>query len=156
LDPSELNGWLGANLAIPRGNAEEKTAPTQTLEGAVTLAKKITALKAGELPTQEQVQSSVCDVRIELRDESLLAYTEFEWFGMRLSLVLEGKLVVRGGYLRLEPTRGKLGSLPLLAGTLESATTRLFDSPENKEKFRLPPYIHDVRIESGKLVIYSH
>jgi hypothetical protein len=155
MDQSELNGWLGANLAIQREHVEEQGAPTRTLEGAVALAKKVTALKAGDLPTQEQVQSSVRDVRIELRDDSLLAYTEFELFGMRLSLVLEGKLVVRRGYLRLEPTRGRLGSLPLLAGTLQSATARLFDSPENKEKFRLPPYIHDVRIEFGQLVISS-
>jgi hypothetical protein len=153
MDQSELNGWLGVNLGIRREDSEEKIAPTKSLEGAVDLAKKVTAAKAGELPTQEEVQSSVRAVKIELYDDTLLVYTEFELFGMKLSLVLEGKLVVREGYLRLVPTRGKLGSLPLVAGTLHSATARLFDSPEHKGKFRLSPYIHDIRIESGQLVV---
>jgi hypothetical protein len=155
MDQSELNGWLGANLALKRPIHEPVSPPTQNLDSAVSLAKKITALKAGEDPTVEQVQSSVRDLKIELLEDSMRAYTSFELYGMTLSLELEGQLTVRGGYLRLTPSSGKLGSLPLLAGTLESATSRLFDAPENKEKFHLPPEIHDVRIERGQLVIYS-
>jgi hypothetical protein len=154
MNESELNGWLGANLAIERPAQEAKESPLKTLDSAVDLAKKVTALKAGVAPTVEQVQSSVRDVRIELLEDSLRAYTAFELYGMTLSLVLEGKLKVQDGYLRLNPTSGKLGSLPLLAGTLESAARRLFDSPDNKEKFRLPPHIRDVRVENKQLVIY--
>jgi hypothetical protein len=155
MDQSELNGWLGVNLAIRRENSEQKVLPTKTLAGAIDLAKKVTAAKAGELPIREGAHSSVRDVRIELHDDSLLAYAEFEALGMKLSLVLEGKLVVREGYLRLEPTRGKLGSLPLVAGTLHGATARIFESAENKERFHLPSYIHDIRIESGQLVVLT-
>jgi hypothetical protein len=32
---------------------------------------------------------------------------------------------------------------------------RLFDSPENREKFRLPPHIQDMRIEHGQLIVTS-
>jgi hypothetical protein len=74
---------------------------------------------------------------------------------MDLSLELEGQLTVRDGCLRLEPTAGKLGSLPLMQATLEGAAYRLFDSPENKEKFRLPPEIRDVRVERGRLIVSS-
>jgi len=35
------------------------------------------------------------------------------------------------------------------------AAQRVLDSPENKEKFRLPPYIRDMRIERGRLIISS-
>lgn len=155
MDQTELNGWLGANLALKRPIPETASPPTKNLASAVALAKKITALKAGEDPTIEQVQSSVRDIKIELYEDSLRAYTSFILYGMTLSLELEGRLTVHDGYLRLTPSSGKLGSLPLLAGTLESATSRLFDSPENKEKFRLPPEIRDVRIERGQLVVYS-
>jgi len=155
MDQSELNSWLGANLALKRPSREPAVPPTRNLDAAVSLAKKITALKAGEDPTLEQVQSSVRDIKIELFEDSLRAYTSFELYGMKLSLELEGQLTVRDGYLRLTPSSGKLGSLPLLAGTLQSATSRLFDSPENKEKFHLPPEIRDVRIERGQLVVYS-
>jgi hypothetical protein len=74
---------------------------------------------------------------------------------MDFSLELEGTPVVRNGYLKLEPIRGKIGSLPLMAGALKSATDRLFDSPQNREKFRLPPEIEDIRVEQAQLVIIS-
>jgi hypothetical protein len=38
---------------------------------------------------------------------------------------------------------------------LRSAADRLFSSPENKEKFKLPPYIQDVRVENGNMVVLS-
>jgi len=79
----------------------------------------------------------------------------FDFHGKDLSLQLEGKLVMQGGYLRLIPTGGKLGSLPLPQATLESAAQRLFDAPENREKFRLPPHIRDIRVERGELIVSS-
>jgi hypothetical protein len=155
MDEAELNGWLSSNLAIqqPAGGAG---VPHADIHGsAISLAKKALAPEANADPTVEQVQSAVRDVKIELRQNSLRAYVLFELFGKDLSLELEGQLRVHEGCLRLEPTGGKLGSLPLLAGSLERATRRLFDSPENREKFRLPPQIRDVRVEAGRLVIFS-
>jgi hypothetical protein len=155
MDEAELNGWLGSNLAIQHP-ADGKDVPhARTPESAISLAKKVLAPEANADPTLEQVQSSVRDVKIELRQNSLRAYVLFELFGKDLSLELEGQLMVRDGCLRLETTGGKLGSLPLLAGSLEGATQRLFDSPENREKFRLPPQIRDVHVEAGRLVISS-
>jgi hypothetical protein len=57
------------------------------------------------------------------------------------------------GYLRFEPTSGKLGSLPLPQSTLESSVMRLFDAPENREKMRVPLEIRDIRIENGEVVV---
>jgi len=152
LDEAELNGWLGSNLAI-RQPVSAVVSQADVRESAIALAKQALAPEANAGPTVEQVQSAVQDVRIDLRQNSLRAYVLFELFGKELSLELEGQLTVREGCLRLIPTGGKLGSLPLLAGTLESATRRLFDSPENREKFRLPPQIRDVHVEAGRLVI---
>jgi hypothetical protein len=53
------------------------------------------------------------------------------------------------------PVAGKLGSLPLMEATLRGAASRLFDSPENRDKFCLPPGIRDVRIEGGNLILFS-
>jgi hypothetical protein len=155
MDEAELNGWLSSNLAIrrPAGGAEVQNADIQG--SAISLAKKALAPEANADLTVEQVQSAVHDVKIELRQNSLRAYVLFELFGKDLSLELEGQLTVQDGCLRLAPTGGKLGSLPLLAGSLEGATQRLFDSAENREKFRLPPQIRDVHVEAGRLVISS-
>jgi hypothetical protein len=155
LDEAELNGWLGTNLAIQRPAGAGVLPRADVGESAIALAKKALAPEANSEPTMEQVQSAVRDVKIELRQNSLRAYVLFELYGKDMSLELEGQLAVRDGCLRLEPTGGKLGSLPLLAGSLESAARRLFDAPENREKFRLPPQIRDIHVEAGHLVISS-
>lgn len=140
MDKAELNGWLSANLALQ--SSKPPSDPPKDPPAA------------GD-PTVEEVRSNVKDVKIDLLQDSLRAYVLFDFHGKELSLQLDGKLLAQDGYLRLLPTSGMLGSLPLLKSTLESATGRLFDSPENREKFRLPPHIRDVRIERGQLMVTS-
>jgi len=135
----ELNGWLSTNLALQKERrVVETTEPAPAAE-----------------PTVEEVQSNLKDVKIDLLEDNLRAYVVFDFHGKNLSLQLEGKLVTQGGYLRLIPTGGRLGSLPLPQITLENAAQRLFDAPENREKFRLPPHIRDIRVEHGELIVSS-
>ncbi len=153
MDQSELNGWLGANLGLARttGHVVLPTpAPDTTPAVAV---KEVLARRASPDDDVARIQSAVKEVRIRLKANTLLAHVGFELYGKEMSLELEGELGVKDGYLRLTPTAGKLGSLPLLAGTLEAAARRLFESPENKEKFKLPPEIQDVFVEEGRLVV---
>lgn len=135
LDSAEINHWLQSNLALARepGNA----AP---------------AAGADE-PTLEEVQSSVRDVKVVLVEDRIRSYVLFDYHGKDLTLTLEGRLWAENGYLRFEPTAGKLGSLPLPQAALDRATRRLFDDPENREKFRLPPEVSDVRIENSELKV---
>jgi hypothetical protein len=155
LDESELNGWLGENLALKKPHSSTQTAPPQTVDSLISLAKTATGSHPVDEASLEQVQSSVRDVKIELLEDSLRLYATFDFHGMDLSLELDGKLLVQDGYIRLEPTSGKLGSFPLMAGTLRTVASRLFDSPDNKEQFRLPPQIRDMRIENGQMIIIS-
>jgi hypothetical protein len=46
-----------------------------------------------------------------------------------------------------------LGSLPIPSSTLDRVAQQLFESPQNRETFQLPPQIESVRIENGTLVI---
>ena len=152
LSQPEINGWLQRNLDLKRPAPEDPLAHAKTVESAIDLARRST-VPSRDAAAVEQIQSTVRDVRIELTGDSLRAYVAFDLYGKDLSLELEGRLEARDGYLRLTPTAGKLGSLPLPAGTLDAAAARLFDSPQNKEKFRLPPHIQDVRVEGGELII---
>ncbi|PYT35690.1 MAG: hypothetical protein DMF52_09860 [Acidobacteria bacterium] len=77
----------------------------------------------------------------------------FDLYGKELSLTLEGRLSVQDGYLRLSPTRLMLGSLPIPQVTVDRAVSSLFESPENRERFRLPPDIRSLRVENGELVV---
>jgi hypothetical protein len=151
---SELNGWLDANLAI---NGKQENPPSAMLQtkDVASLARK--ALNASDIKDSdlERVQSSIKDLKINLMEDSLRLYMVFESHGIDLSLELEGRPLVRDGYLRFDPTSGRLGSLPLLRGSLQKLTDSLFDSPQNRDKFRLPLYIRDMRIENGQLVVVS-
>jgi hypothetical protein len=155
MDEPELNGWLDSNLALKRSDPPALTAPKSSQEITEAIARRAMAKPTGPATevSMEEVRSSVREVRIELRDDDLRGYVLFELFGKSLSLELEGRLEVRDGCITLKPTAGKLGSLPLLSGSLESAAHRLFESPENREKFRLPPEIRDVSVREKRLVL---
>jgi hypothetical protein len=70
-------------------------------------------------------------------------------------LELDGRVFAQDGYLRLAPTGGKLGSLPLPSAALQRLINQIFDSPQNKEKFKLPPGIQDITIKNGRLTVAS-
>ena len=162
LDEAELNSFLRSNLALKREASASKAGATPRARqaqpqipaaGAPAPAQENPPASPETDPTIEEVQSSVRDVKIALADDRVQAYVLFDFHGKDLSLILEGRLHVANGYLRFEPTSGKLGSLPLPQSTLESAVGRLFDAPENREKMRVPPEIRDIRIENGELVV---
>ncbi|MFH1574275.1 MAG: hypothetical protein ABIG68_09845 [Acidobacteriota bacterium] len=135
LDQPELNSWLGGHLALapPRG-AEVPSEDSEAIERA---------------------QSTVRDVKIELLEDSLRAHVVFDLYGVDVTLLLEGRLFARDGYVRFEPSRGKLGMLPLPESSIRSAMQRLFDSPENREKFRLPPDVKEIGVRGGRLYLVS-
>jgi hypothetical protein len=142
LNEAELNAWVQSRLPATGHQA----APTAT------------AGQPGpnEEMTVEQVRSNVRDIRLHLDGDNITAYVLFDLHGKEISLILEGKLEFDNGCLRMVPTAGRLGSLPLMETTLRGAASRLFDSPQNREKFCLPPGIRDVRIEGSNLILSSH
>jgi hypothetical protein len=139
LDQDELNAFLSSSLAL------------QPPAGGARPAQQSGAAPAD--PSLEEVQSSVKDVKVTMEEDRVQGYVVFNLHGVDLSLDLEGRLHAEDGYLRFEPTGGKLGSLPIPQSTLETAVKRLLDSPENKEKLRLPDSVRDIRVENGELVV---
>src|SRR6266850_2027579 len=114
------------------------------------------AATSGAAPTPqevEQMRSNVRDVKVQLIDDRVKAYVVFDVHGKDMTLQLEGRLGAQNGYLHFEPLSGQIGSLPIPQSTLESAVHRLMDSPENREKLKLPSEISDLRIENGEVVV---
>ena len=128
LTEEELNSYLAAHLALQGG------AP-------------------GAEPTAGQAKSSVRDVKVTLQGDRARIFAVFNLAGKDLTLELEGRLHVVQGYLRFEPTGGNLGDLSLPQSALDAAVSRLVDNPQNRESFRVPPGIRDIRVENGELVI---
>ncbi len=144
MDETELNSYLASHLAL-EGDGVTKPAPGGAAQGAPN----------GASPTPqevEQMRSNVRDVKVQLIDDRVKAYVVFDVHGKYMTLQLEGRLGAQNGYLHFEALSGQLGSLPIPQSTLVSAVQRLMDSPENREKLKLPPEISDLRIQNGEVV----
>jgi len=149
LDQVELNSYLASHLDISPA-ASAKSAPNTAPRGDAN--SNLPALAGTPAEQVEQARSSVRNVKVELVEDRVRAYVVFDFHGKDLTLHLEGRLASGNGYLRFEPVSGQLGSLPIPQSALEAAVQRMMDSPENREKLKLPPEISDLRIENGELL----
>jgi hypothetical protein len=138
LNEAELNQWMRDNLAIASAHgAQQAGIPVPT----------------GHEASVQEVQSALRDVRMSLRGSQLRAHAVFVLYGKEISLQLDGTIETRDGYIRLKPTSGKLGSLPIPSATLDRVVQQLFESPQNRDSFQLPPQIESIRIENSSLVV---
>jgi hypothetical protein len=134
MDESELNSYLASHLDISP-NGSPNASPTEAAPVDV-----------------EQVRSAVKDVKVQLIDDRVRAYVVFDFHGKDLTLQLEGKLGAEDGYLRFEPVSGQLGSMPIPQSSLETAVRHMMESPENREKLRLPAEMSGLKIVNGEIV----
>lgn len=144
VDETELNSYLSSRLELSGKEAEKPAAQAQQpgdSDGSAPTAKDV-----------EQMRSNVRDFKIQLEDDRVKAYVLFDVHGKDMTLQLEGRLGAQNGYLNFQPVSGQIGSLPIPQSTLESAVRRMMESPENREKLKLPSQIADLRIENGEVV----
>jgi hypothetical protein len=148
MDETELNSYLASHLVLP-GNkppvAGASASASDTASGTPN----------ADQPTMEdveQMRSNVKDVKVQLVDDRVRAYVVFDVHGKEMTLQLEGKLGADNGFLRFEPVSGQIGALPIPQATLEAAVRRMMESPENREKLKLPSDISDLKIENGEVV----
>jgi hypothetical protein len=147
LNEVELNSWLKPRLDLVR---ESPTDPPPGYMTPISTAGTTDALSESAI---EEVRASITDVQFDLHEDLILAYLRFRLYGKDMSFQLEGRLKLDDGYLRLEPVSGKIGLLPIPSYTLRSAARRIFESAENRERFRVPEYVDDIRVEDGQLLI---
>jgi hypothetical protein len=149
LDSTELNSYLAQNLQLEGSTPQAPPAATPpSAPGALSSSPA-----SQSEPSLQEVQSSVRDVKVDMEGNLIKAYVIFNLHGEDLSLQLEGRLAAQNGYLRFQPVDGQIGSLPLPQSALDSAVTQLMDSPQNREQFRLPDDVSDIRIANGQVVI---
>jgi hypothetical protein len=127
LTEEELNSYLATRLGMSLGPESE--------------------------PSVEQLKSSVSNVEVSLAGDQARAYVLFNLAGKDLTLQLEGRMHVVGGYLQFQPTGGSLGELALPQSALDAAVAHIASDPEKHEAFRVSPEIRDVFVENGALVI---
>ena len=142
LDQTELNSYLANHLDL----APQKSGPSPDGGGPGNMT-----------PADiEQARSSVRDVKVTMEGDQVPAYVVFDMHGKEMTLDLIGKIGAADGYLKFEPLSGKIGSLPIPQSALESAVRQLMESPDNREKLKLPSDISDLKVENGELVTTYH
>jgi hypothetical protein len=150
MSETELNSYLVSHLVLPAANANvpngtPNASPNEPGLGAPN----------GDQPTMddvEQMRSNVKDVKVQLVDDHVRAYVVFDVHGKDVTLQLVGKLGADNGFLKFEPVSGQIGSLPIPQATLEAAVRKMMESPENREKLKLPSDISNLKIENGEVV----
>jgi hypothetical protein len=155
MDQTELNSYLASHLDIASNPAAPAPSANPNPSSAGAADKAIAGMPTPTGTTAEQVEqvrSAVKDVKVELIDDRVRAYVVFDFHGKDLSLQLEGKLGAADGYLRFEPVAGQIGSLPIPQSTLETAVRKMMESPENREKLKLPAEMSGLKIENGEVV----
>ena len=149
LDETELNSMLASRLA-------QLQMPQQGMDTPVASAVPATPLPANAAgPTAsdvEQMRSNVRDVKVQMEGDLVKAYVVFDVHGKDMTLELQGHLGASDGFLKFEPVAGQIGSLPIPQSALQSAVQRMMESPENRDKLRLPPDVSDLKIVNGELV----
>jgi hypothetical protein len=159
LDNTELNSYLSANLGLATTAVAPQTDTAQTPTTSVPGANAVPAggpqigVPGADPQTIEEAQQAVKDVKVDMDGDLVKAYVIFNLHGQDLSLELDGHLAAENGYMKFEPVGGKLGSLPLPQSALNEAVERMMNSPENREKLRLPDDISDVQIQNGQAVV---
>jgi hypothetical protein len=149
LDQTELNSYLASHLDI---SPEPAATPPPTTAAPADTNSGLPTPSGTATEQVEQVRSAVRDVKVELIEDRVRAYVVFDFHGKDMTLQLEGRLAATNGYLRFDPVSGQIGSLPIPQSTLETAVDKMMNSPENREKLKLPAEISGLRIENGELL----
>jgi len=149
LDESELNSFLASHLSTAQGAV---TASSQALPSSSDADAPVNPAAVPSGADVDQMQSNVKDVKVQMDGDLVRAYLVFDVHGKDMTLELAGKLGASDGYLKFEPVSGKIGSLPIPQSALESAVRQLMESPDNREKLKLPSEVSDMHIENGTLV----
>lgn len=159
LDGTELNSYLSQNLQFegsPAAEPNQAPAPANASDTTAAASARSNDPASGpgvDAATVERVRSTVKDVRVDMDGDLVKAYVVFDFHGKDLSLELDGHLGSQDGYLKFDPVAGKLGDLPLPISVLQSAVDKMMDSPENREKLRLPDEISNIQVADGQAVI---
>lgn len=108
-----------------------------------------------QVPPASSGHATLRAATIQLLDDKLLGTFVVNVSGKDLYLTLAGKLALQDHTLQFTPTEAKMGSLPLPVSALGSTLRDKLNSPEMRERMRLPDSIKDVRIENGELVVQT-
>jgi hypothetical protein len=123
--------------ATPSTNAGAETPPTTPA----------TSQQPEEGPPQ------VKSMQFTMLGDQVIGQFVVQRYGMDIYVTLAGKLSSQDGYVGLKPSLFKVGDLNVPISWVDSTLQSKLADPENREKLKLPPFVSDIRVENGELVI---
>jgi len=110
------------------------------------------SLESGAAPTGAV---SVKAATVRLEGDRLTGTFTVNVSGKDLYLTMSGNLSARNDSLEFKPTEMLIGTLPVPLSLVESTLRKKLDSPEMRERMKLPDSIKGLRIENGELILQA-
>jgi uncharacterized protein YpmS len=104
-------------------------------------------------PSQSEGPPQVKSMQFAMQGNDIIGQFVVERYGMDIYVTLSGQLSSKDGYVDLKPTLFKVGDLNVPISWVDSTLQSKLADPENREKLKLPPFVSDIRVENGELVI---
>ena len=115
------------------------------------LSSKLQQGLDGNPPNPGTVVVKAASIRLE--DDKFVGVFTLDASGKELYLTVTGTLEVVDGRVQIQPSSAQLGRLPIPGMVFRRILERQFDTPETRERLRLPAFIKGVHIENGELLV---
>jgi uncharacterized protein YpmS len=156
----KLNDWekahaAGASAEV-RLTTDELNSAFQRSQGQLPEAAPASggsAQPATPAAAQPEGPPQVKSMQFAMQGNEVVGQFVIERYGMDIYVTLSGQLTSKDGYVGLKPTLFKVGDLSVPIDWVDSTLQSKLSEPENREKLKLPPFVSDIRVENGELVI---
>jgi hypothetical protein len=166
----EVNSFIAdasARAAQPQPQPQAEPMPAEGVQAAAPVTADAPSQSASEEQGQAaqasgapldaaaiaQVRAAIRQSQLAFEGNEVVAQAVVQRYGQDIVVTVRGTLGVRGGYLEFNPTGFKIGSLAVPVSMVEERLKAKLAEPENREKFKLPDFISDLRVENGQLKI---
>jgi hypothetical protein len=164
----EVNSFIAdasARAAQPKPQPQAEPVPAEGVQAAAPVTVDAPSQSASEEQDQAasgapldaaaiaQVRAAIRQSQLAFEGNEVVAQAVVQRYGQEIVVTVRGTLGVKGGYLQFNPTGFKIGSLAVPVSMVEERLNAKLAEPENREKFKLPDFISDLRIENGQLKI---
>jgi hypothetical protein len=140
----------GAQAEAPTAASTQVPSQTPTEEQGSAGSAPAAPLDAAAI---EQVRAAIKQTQLAFEGNEVVAQAVVQRYGQDIVVTVRGTLGVQNGYLAFTPTGFKIGSLAVPVSMVEERLKAKLAEPENREKFKLPDFISDLRVENGQLRI---
>ena len=138
------------NSAFQRSQGQLPSTPLASTTGS---APETPGGAPSSAPQPEEGPPQVKSMQFAMVGDQVVGQFVVPRYGVDIYVTLVGKLSSQDGYVGLKPTLFKVGDLNVPIAWVDSTLQAKLADPENREKLKLPPFVSDIHVENGELVI---